>query len=180
MMQQQDTFEFQQKQLGFKGDQLSTHIQTHILGLLNGPNDSGPPPPGYDRAFIMYTVNSDMVPSFYNGTSSIGGGNKVTIEVKSITDSKIKVAAVVCRPGFADSEVVIKHFEKGEGLAPENDMYIVRGQILDKANLTKKEVNTVWVMRSDISNTGPLPSSDSSQMLPPPSSESSDGYRPPP
>lgn len=125
MMQQQDTVEFLQKRQGFKS--LNDHNTERMQAQQFDELDPSMPPPGYDRAFIMYTVNSDTVPSFYNGSPSIGGGNKVTIEVKSITSSKIKVAAVVCKPGFADSEVVIKHFEKSEGLAPENDMFIVRG-----------------------------------------------------
>ena len=36
---------------------------------------------------------------------------------------KIKVSAVVCRPGFADSEVVTKEFTKSLGKAPKKGDY---------------------------------------------------------
>jgi hypothetical protein len=40
------------------------------------------PPPDYDKSFLMYTINSDMLPTYYNGIRKDGGN--ITIRVQEI------------------------------------------------------------------------------------------------
>lgn len=136
------------------------------------------PPAGYERAYIMYTLNTDTVPSFYNGTRSESGNTQISIEVANIKESKIKVQAVVCRPGFADSEVVVKLYTKGVGARPERGDYVERGRDEDQATLSKSEMRNIWGSDVQKQNPSQIMQSDQS-MLPPPSSENSNILAPP-
>jgi len=133
------------------------------------------PPPNYDRAFIRYTLNTDMVPNFYNGVK--GEGANLSIDVQDIPQNKIRIAATVCRPGYADSEVVVRVFDKGFGKKPEKD-YIERGKDAAHDILSKSEVANIWQMGSDRRMEG-IQNSDSSVVMPPPSSDSSNIMAPP-
>lgn len=42
--------------------------------------DKNLPPPDYDKSFIVYNINSDMVPNFNNGIR--GEGSRITLNVK--------------------------------------------------------------------------------------------------
>jgi len=44
-----------------------------------GGMDPTMPPPNYDKAFIMYTLNSDMIPNFYNGIKKEGVSHSINV-----------------------------------------------------------------------------------------------------
>ena len=80
------------------------------------------PPPDFDKSFLMYTINTEMLPTYYNGTRKDGGN--VTISVKDIDQIHIRVAAVCCRPGYMDSEVVVRNFLKGVEKKDEKEFMV--------------------------------------------------------
>jgi hypothetical protein len=112
--------------MGFKplNDQNTENYKAIMMGQ-PGMIDPTMPPPEYDKAFIRYTLNNDMIPNYYNGVK--GDSGKISIEVQDIPQNKIRIAAVVCRPGYADSEIVVRYFNKGYGKKPEKE-YIERGK----------------------------------------------------
>ena len=82
------------------------------------------PPKDYDKPFIRYVVNSDLIPSFYNGTKLV---NSEKIAVRDIpglenfqsfadSDQRLVVKAVTCRYIWADSEVAVREFTKTKGI----------------------------------------------------------------
>jgi hypothetical protein len=87
------------------------------------------PPYNFDKPFIMYTFNSDMLPSFNNGIRGIdpetGSSEEITIKVKDLFEehkkrssgaslTQICIKAVVCRMGYRDSLVEYKQYKIGE------------------------------------------------------------------
>ena len=86
------------------------------------------PPYNFDKPFIMYTFNSDMLPSFHNGVRGFdpdtGSSEEMSIQVKDLiaehaktsgeTLTHILIKAIVCRIGYRDSMVEQKSYKIGE------------------------------------------------------------------
>lgn len=85
------------------------------------------PVEGFDLAFVRYTINSETLPSYFNGIKSEIGKIQVTIPVELINSCKIKVSAVVCRAGWADSEIVVQTYNKINEERPKKADWADRG-----------------------------------------------------
>ena len=69
--------------------------------------------PSPEKSFIRYTIDSDTNPNFYNGIIQTGT-IKINLEDLAPTkNNEHRIAAIACRLGYADSEVVIKKFKIG-------------------------------------------------------------------
>lgn len=157
---------------GYKplNDQNTENYKAMMMGQ-PGIIDPTMPPPEYHKAFIRYTLNNDMIPNYYNGVK--GDSGKISIDVENIPQNKIRIAAVVCRPGYADSEIVVRYYNKGFGKKPEKE-YIERGKDENNnINISKSELAKIFVLNSDRKGGMQISASDSSVVMPPPSSDSS-------
>lgn len=95
--------------------------------------DISMPPMYFDQPFIMYYVNSDMIPNFYNGTRGLGenglASSKITLnvlDIKDIKDNKIKIRAVTCRAGWKDSKAAEITFRVIDQEKPQDGIYVFR------------------------------------------------------
>ena len=95
------------------------------------------PPIDYEKPFIMFTVNQNMVPSRYNGIRLMGKEIEV-VDIRDPKENSIKIKAVTCRVGFKDSKVF------------EQELYIQNQQ----------KPTTNFIMRAPQHNVVLPPSSD--------------------
>ena len=73
------------------------------------------PPPKHEKAFIRFTLNTDTLPSYYNGERAEGNH---TVHLEHLNSNKIKIFAVTCRAGYMDSKVVFREYTKVQDLKP--------------------------------------------------------------
>lgn len=92
------------------------------------------PPPNYEKAYLQYFVNSEMLPNFCNGHRAQGHQEVINVmdilghlkligkfdnfdpmNLKSANGYKIRVSAVCCSPysGYMDSKVVTNNYTIG-------------------------------------------------------------------
>ena len=92
------------------------------------------PPADYDKPFIRYVVNSDSIPSFYNGTKLINSDKIAVRDIPGLenfqnfedSDQRLVIKAVTCRYGWADSEVVVREFTKTKGKREDEKNQAIR------------------------------------------------------
>lgn len=133
-----DTEIFKDGTINIEMDELDTEEHLEKMGIsgLNSNNfmgDISMPPQYYDQPFIMYCVNSDMVPNFYNGTRGLGenglASSKITLnvqDIKDIKDNKIKIRAVTCKGGWKDSKAAEITFKVIDQEKPQDGNYVFR------------------------------------------------------
>lgn len=73
------------------------------------------PPPKHEKAFIRYTLNTETLPTYYNGVRTEGNH---TVHLENSVHSKIRIMAVTCRAGYMDSKVVYREYTKVQDLKP--------------------------------------------------------------
>lgn len=88
-------------------DKNSTIYKNAMAGRQNQFYNEILPPANNEKSFVRYTIDSDMLPSFYNGIK----GDTYKVDEKH-QGSKIKVSAVTCRFGYMDSKVKTVVYQK--------------------------------------------------------------------
>lgn len=135
------------------------------------------PPAEYDKAFIKWVVNCSTLPSFYNGEKA--DTHNFTLDISTINTQTIKLMACVCRPGWADSEVVVRTFSKGSGKKPEKT-HIVRGEdAKEEQKVATQDIRAIHGLSASDTKGLDRPSASDTSAMPPPSSDCSNIMAPP-
>lgn len=111
------------------------------------PNGEGLVHPSSEKSFIRYTIDTDTNPNYFNGIVQTGNVKINLEDVPPTQNKEHKIAAVACRLGYADSEVVIKKFKIGILNKKKELDVIFRNQ--GQEEVPKSDLNRRWNMESE-------------------------------